>query len=628
MPPRSLMRPIDASHFAHWLAAIFLFFATVGTATAEPRRILFLNSYGPNFSPFSEYTAVLRTELARRSPQPVDIYDASLASARFAEDDREGAFLNYLVSLFAGRSLDLVVTIGAPAARFAQRYRSQLFPSVPLLITAVERRRLNPDILSENDAVVATNIDLRRVFDDILQILPETTAVAVVVGSSPNEKFWSQQLQRDLNTFPSRVRLIWLNDLSLDEIKKRLADLPPNSAIFFGLLNVDGAGVPYEGTQALSSIRPVANAPIFSYVSAHLGQGIVGGALIPIEDVGRLAADAAVRILRGEAPGSIRPAAIGLGTPMFDWRELRRWNIAEASLPPGSLVKFRQPTVWEAYRWQLSFIAAITLLQAALITGLLLEQRRRRMVEVESDRRLVQLAHINRTAAVSAISASIAHEINQPLAAILNNAEAAEIVLSRSPLNIDLLNEILADIRRADQRASGIVAGLRRLLKSKDTERQVVDLNDVIPNVIQLLSPEAKAHNVELLVDCASGKFPVRADSIQLEQILLNLGLNAVQAISNSGLAKRNITFKAATAENSAVQVSISDTGSGIAADKLEGVFEPFFTTKPDGTGLGLSIVRTIVEAYGGKIRADNNASGGATFFFTLPLANRSTGAA
>jgi signal transduction histidine kinase len=597
-------------------------------ASAEPKRVLLLNSYGANFSPFGDYLASLRTELARRSPYPVDIHDASVASARFAEDQRDDAFTNYLLALFQGKPLDLVIAVGGPAARYAQQYRSRLFPSLPLLITAIDERRVNPAALSEKDAVVPGRLELRPILDNILRLLPDTANIAVVLGNSPNEKFWLQQIRTELGEFATRFNWIWLNDLSLGEMQARLATLPPKSAVFFPLLNVDGAGVPYEGNKAFIELHAVANAPIFGVDNVNFGRGIVGGPLILVDEIGGAAADAAVRILRGEAPARIRPAGIGFASPRYDARELARWNISEDVLPAGSTVEFRQPTLWEEYRWQLSLMAAVTLVQAALIAGLLIERRRRRVVEGESERRLVQLAHVNRTAAVRAISASIAHEINQPLAAILNNAEAAEIVLSRSPLNIELLKEILADIRQADQRASNIVGGLRKLLKFRAAERQIVDMAVIVNNVVQLLGAEARANGVEIVVDCVAGTFPVRADPIHLEQVLLNLGLNAVQAISTSGSAARRIVFKIVRPDESNVEVSIIDTGSGIPEDILKNLFEPFYTTKPDGTGLGLSIVRTIVETYGGKMRAGNNAGAGATFSFTLPLSEQQVEAA
>jgi C4-dicarboxylate-specific signal transduction histidine kinase len=316
----------------------------------------------------------------------------------------------------------------------------------------------------------------------------------------------------------------------------------------------------------------------------------------------------------------MRPPAVGFGTPTFDSRELQRWGIAEATLPPGSIVQFRRPTLWEEYRWQLLLGIAVTLLQTSLITGLLIERHRRHTVQAESHRRLVELAHANRAAAASAMSTSIAHELNQPLAAILNNAETAELVLSRKPANLDLLRTILADIRDADQRASAILVGLRTLLKREDAERQNIELNGVVRNALRLLDAEAKVHDVEMIFDCAPCPMFVSADPVHLEQILVNLGINAVQAISSSGSRKRSITFKTAMKGKSIVEVSVADTGAGIPSDKLKNIFESFFTTKSEGTGLGLSVVRTIVEAYGGKVWADNKVGGGAIFCFTLPL--------
>jgi C4-dicarboxylate-specific signal transduction histidine kinase len=262
------------------------------------------------------------------------------------------------------------------------------------------------------------------------------------------------------------------------------------------------------------------------------------------------------------------------------------------------------------------------LLQAALISGLLVERQRRIAAEVESRRRLVELAHLNRTAAVGAMSASIAHELNQPLGAILSNTEAAELLLAANPLDLSQIKEILADIRQADLRAGEIIVSLRGLLKRKDVERQEIELREVIANVAHLLEPEAKERNVQMSVDRVQPALFVRADLVHLQQVLLNLALNGMDAMRDSVAGRRTIAFQTVLVGTSAVEVAVADTGTGIPKDKLKDVFEPFFTTKPDGTGLGLSIVRTIVESYGGRIWADNKAEGGAIFRFTLPLAN------
>lgn len=421
-----------------WVCATLLFFATLATATAEPKRVLLLHSFGPNFSPYREYVAKLRQDLVRQSQQPMDIYEVALATARFAEDEREGALVEYLSSLIAGRRLDLVMTIGAPAAGFLQRNRGQVFPSTPALFTAADQRRLRDEVLSANEAAVAITIDLPPIIANILEVLPQTTHIAVVVGNSPLEKFWLQVMRREFQQFASRVEFTWFNDLSFEDMLRRAAALPPRSAIFFGPLSVDAAGFPHEEEKALTAIHAAANAPIFSYVDAHFGRGIVGGPLIPLGDVSRQAAAVAVRILRGETPGNIKTPPIGLAPPVFDWRELRRWNISEASLPAGSIVQFREPTVWDRYNWYILSAAALFAVQAALIAILLVNGRRLRRAHAER-RRAEEAAHELSGRLINAqeeersrLARELHDDVTQRLALLAIDAGREERLLSES----------------------------------------------------------------------------------------------------------------------------------------------------------------------------------------------------
>jgi C4-dicarboxylate-specific signal transduction histidine kinase len=278
-------------------------------------------------------------------------------------------------------------------------------------------------------------------------------------------------------------------------------------------------------------------------------------------------------------------------------------------------------TLWDQYRWQMSVISGAVLLQAALIGWLLLERRRRQIAEQESRSRLRDVIHMDRVAAVGAISASIAHELNQPLGAIMANAEAAEKLLAAKPVDHDLLKEVIADIRQSDKRAGDIIAHLHGLLKKQDeSELQEFDLNDAIRGAIRTLEPEARKRGVLVGAYQAQGALPVRADQVHLEQALINLAINAMDAMQACAPGTRRMTIQTALVGDSKVDVSVSDSGTGIPFDKLKAVFETFYTTKQKGTGLGLSIVRTIVEAAGGKIWAENRPGGGSVFRFTLPL--------
>jgi PAS domain S-box-containing protein len=243
-----------------------------------------------------------------------------------------------------------------------------------------------------------------------------------------------------------------------------------------------------------------------------------------------------------------------------------------------------------------------------------------------AQRRIAHMAHevihLNRIAIAGVLSTSFAHELNQPLGAILSNAEAAEVLLTANPLNVAQLKETIADIRRDDERAAEIIKQLGGLLKKGgEIELQEFDLNDAVGCALHFLDHEAETRGVVPGLNQAQAALPVRANVVQLQQVILNLAVNAMDAMACRDPGSRRLTLETALAGDADVEVSVSDSGIGIPPDKLERIFDTFVTTKPQGTGLGLSIARTIIETYGGKIWAENRPSGGAVFRFTLPLA-------
>jgi signal transduction histidine kinase len=625
IPPTSPPSIQKGSRYGGWWGAALLLLVTANAATADPKRVLLLDSFGRDFAPWSEYERTIRAELERQSPDRLDIYEASLATARFADAREDAAFADYLHSLFEMRRLDLVITIGGPAAGFAHERRQQLFPSTPMLFTALEQRRASFADLTANETAVASSIDWTGLIENILRVLPETNHLVIVIGNSPIEKYWADQLRDELRPLARRVTFTWFNELPFEEMLKRAAALPPRSAILFPVVAFDAAGITHEGGQALAQLRAVTNAPIFGFSDAFFGRGIVGGPLISVKDASREAVAVAVRILGGERAGDIKTPPIGFGVPKFDWRELQAWGIDERRLPAGSEIYFRELGVWERYRWQIIAIVAVLLIQAAMISGLVIEHQRRRIAELELRRRVLEVMHLNRTAAAGVMSASIAHELNQPLSTILANTETAELLLSRNELDQGELKEILGDIREADERAGEIIKGLRRMLKRTDVEVRQLDINQVTQDALHLLHPEATKRGVVLETSLAPGTLPVRADRVQLQQVIINLALNGMDAMQDCTLRDRTLAVQTTLRGDAQVEISIMDLGTGIPVDKLKGIFETFYTTKPQGTGLGLSIAHTIVESYGGAIWAENRPGGGAVFRFSLPLATAHT---
>jgi signal transduction histidine kinase len=361
-----------------WTGVALLAFAAGSATAAEPKRVLLLHSFSRDFRAEEIFGDYLRTDLAERSQYPLDRYEVSLEIARFADGERDEAFATYLRALFATHPPDLIVTMVSPAARFIQRHRQDLFPSTPVIFAALDARAIKDATLTANDTMVSLSTDLSTIFGNIFRTLPNTTTLAIVIGDTPIEKFWANEYRHAIHAFDDRVNSVFLDDLSFGEIQKRVAALPPAFAIFFGDLIIDAQGVPYSQEEVLARLHAVANAPIFAQYDYQLGAGIVGGPLLSIRTLSRKTAEVATQVLGGASPGDIKTPPQKFGAPEFDWRELRRWGVAEASLPPNSTVSFREPTLWEQYRWYGLAVAAFSGLQGILIVGLLLNRLRLR----------------------------------------------------------------------------------------------------------------------------------------------------------------------------------------------------------------------------------------------------------
>jgi signal transduction histidine kinase len=612
-----------------WIAAAtVLWVSTGGTAAqtrsgetaAQPKKIVVLHSYSQSFEPGATWSREIRNQLTRQSPWPLEIQEQSLVTAQGGDGAAEAKFAEYLGALYARRPPDLIVALGAPAARFVQQHRADLYPTTPMLLAAVELRRVEQSMLSERDAVVGVQFDQVALVENILRLLPETKTIAIVIGNSPNERFWVEEQKRVLGPLlKNKVELIFYNEQPFAEILKQVASLPPHSAILFQQLWVDGAGAVYGDHEPLKRIHEVANAPIFSFDGSLFNGEVVGGPMFSAAEGAQPTAAVAVRMLGGEKAGGIRVAPIEFSAPKYDWRQLQRWNISESHLPPGSEILFREPTAWERYSWQIALIITVILLQAVLISALLREHRRRQLAEVQSRQRMAELAHVNRFSTAGELTASIAHEINQPLGSILTNAETAQLILRSQSPDIVGLAEIVDDILRDDRRASEVIRRMRSLLKKAPFELKKMDLNDLVRETIEFLSMLAVGRKVELDSRITPEALPILGDRIQLQQVILNLVVNGIDAMKGTPSESRIISIQTLRNESFA-ELSVSDRGSGIAEEKLREVFDPFFTSKAEGMGMGLSIARTIIEAHHGRISAKNQDHGGASFLVRLPL--------
>ena len=619
--------PSKIRHLGCWaiyaFCTIVCLIVTGGVYAADaerPKRVLLVHSFGSSAPPFTIHSTAFETTLTQEMGKGVDLDQVSLDMARYAQPDMEEVFAEFLLKRLAKWQPDLVVPIGSPAGRFVAKFRDRLFPGTPVIYTGMDRRTVPPDMITKNATFVGDDFKLAGLVEDILQLTPDTTNIEVILGATPLERYWTIEFRRAFEPFTNRVSFNFLNDLSFEQMLERLSKLPPRSFILLGLFLRDASGVTHNEDEALQRLHAVANAPINGLYQNQLGLGIVGGRLYQGELQGVESARIAIRVLRGEPISSFPPMFVSTQRPRYDWRELQRWNISESRLPPDSVIEFRQPAVWERYRWHILAALFIFVLQAVMIAGLFVQRTRRRLAEIELQRNRDALAHVARVATVGELTTSVAHELNQPLGAILSNAEAAEMFLTAEPPALDEVRDILADIRKDDQRASEVIRRMRSLLRKQELAPKSIEINEAVDEVLRLLAIDASARKVTIKFERTADLPRVWCDPVHFQQVVLNLVLNGMEAMVGLPEEKRQVVVHTGPGDNGTVKVAVTDSGHGIPVERLPKLFEPFFTTKKEGMGMGLSIARTIVEAHHGKIWVENNSEIGATFYFTVPV--------
>ena len=635
------------------------------------------------------------------------------------------------------RKADMVITVYPEALEFVLNDCRDVFPHVPIIALHLPQDFM----MAETGRRIIGHFptyDITGTIDNALKLVPGTKRVYVVSGAHKVDKWLEDQARRASKKW-ERVEFIYLSHMSLEDILATVSKAPPGSVILYLALTQDVAGKSHTGLGLAHQLSQVSTVPVFGMFESALGYGVIGGTLVSWNLIGKRAGELVIDILKGVKTFDDVPAVLDVpSVPMFDWRQLRRWNLSESALPKGSVVINKEPTFWD-FRYYIIGGLAFILAQFLLITSLLLQRRRTRSAEeslsektqeldqfftVTSDllciantdgyflrlnpaweralgysreelmakqffefvhpddlvrtedavstlasqgkvmyfenryrakdgtyrwlewtaapvgkliyagardlterlktesearQRREELAHMTRIATMGELTTSLAHEINQPLTAILSNAEAAQRFLSGNAPDISEVRQILEDIVRDDRRASDVVRKVRALVKKEKPHEEILDLNETIQEVISLIRGESLLRGLSITMELSQGLKRIRGERVQLQQVILNLILNGAAAMRNSPSGQRKIILRTAMPDGRTVKAFVTDFGTGIDEKNIERLFEPFYTTKPEGLGMGLSISQTIIKAHGGTMEASNNPEGGATFALTLP---------
>jgi signal transduction histidine kinase len=596
--------------------------ATVWIASALPassatRRVVLLFDERPELPGLSLLQADLVRNLTSNSADRIEVYNETMDHSRFGSNDYELLLRDFLKAKYADKKIDVAIAILSPALDFLLNYGSVIFPGTPIVFCGIDKTELGNRLLPPNVRGILVKREFAPTVEIALHLHPKTERAVVVAGTSDFDTRLLEQAKIDFGFYQERLDFKYLTTLSLQDLLTDLSHLPPQTLVFYTTVFRDGAGETFVPHEVVERVSAAANAPTYGFLDQYVGRGIVGGDVYSFSALGAETAKLALQVLTGtQAPG---PQVYEAPTNklLFDWRQLQRWGISESKLPQGSEIWFRERSAWEQYKTPISWISAAILLQALLIALLIHERQYRHRAERIARETFSELAHVNRMATAGELSATIAHEVAQPLTAMVAMASAALRWLSRESPEIGKARDALDQVVVAGHHASDIITNVRAMFEKDKQEKAPRDVNELIRSVLELVYIDLQKHSVETQMSLGEQLPPVIVNEVQLRQVILNLVMNAIEAMNAA--EPRVLSIKSENTGRNSIRVSIEDTGSGISVANLNRIFKPMFTTKARGMGMGLAICRSIIESHGGKIWVSAGASRGSIFQFELP---------
>ena len=608
--------------------------AVSGTTLADQHyRVLVLHSHRQSLPVNTDWYRGIVRGFASAADVRVDIEIEALDLYRHSDQDYVAHLLSVYRRKYADEAPDLIIPTYTPALEFLLEH--DVFPGIPIVFCGADSLAVAKRAMPGGVTGVASRPDFSGTVELALRLHPEAPTLAVIVGASAADQDFERRAREELHAFDGRVEFVWLRGMPFDELLTAVERLPRATPILYVLQLEDRTGAsqfPFYTTRRLAEI---ANAPIYGLWDTLIGNGILGGRLIKIEEDGFRTAQMGLRVLRGEAPAHNPILVPDMNPAVVDGRELVRWRIDEDRLPPGTEIRHAQPSFWDANRAEILTAAAVIAGQALLIVALMVNRRRLReaqsILRAECERRTAaealatqlrgRLARFSRERTLGTMATSISHEINQPLIAIQNYAQAAQRRLHGDLGDRTKLIELFAKIEAQAERAGAITERIRSLVARHEPRLRALALPPLVAEVTQLMEPERTRRGCAFVWTPPEKLPQVLADSLQVQLVLVNLLRNAVQAVSASDAYDKRIVIDLRASDAQSVQIGVADHGPGVPPERAAEIFEPLSSSTTGGLGMGLAISQAIIEAHGGRLWHEPGPHGGAIFRFTLRAA-------
>jgi signal transduction histidine kinase len=589
-------------------------------AQGSPRHVLLLYPYDSEVPATATAGAAIRKRLAERSSSQIDVGAEYLDLARFPEDSDELRAARYLGEKYAGRLPEILMPMNLEGLRFAVKYRDMFAPNVPIVFCCVTPQIATAADRPKDVTGVYTQFDAGKTIALAQKLQPKSRDLVIISGSSEIDQRYLAAMQKEIEPYEKSLNTQYWIGVPYASLLERASHLAPETIILFVTDYDNSTGRTLSPAQVVKALAQAAGAPVYGPSDTYFGLGVVGGYMDSFELMGVGAADLALQVLAGRNPTTIDPQPSQNRNFRVDARQLLHWNLSEKNLPADTIVSFKQPTLWEEHRDLVLAAIFVILLQATMITALLIQIARRRRAEAASRVALSDLARVSRLTTIGEMTASIAHEINQPLGAIVTNGEAGLRWLANTTPDLGEARAALARIVSNGHRASDVINRIRAMLKKDVETRVLLDFNELVGEVLVFVRGEIEDHKIVLRTEFNENLPKVFVDRIQLQQVVLNLLLNGIDAMASVGDRERLLKLRSEQDGSSTVMLTVQDAGNGIDTKIRDRIFEAFFSTKSHGMGMGLSICRSIIASHGGRLLVSAGYPHGAVFQVELPV--------
>jgi signal transduction histidine kinase len=583
-------------------------------AALDETRFLVIYSSYPTLPAYVSITEGLKRTLDQEFASGYELYSEYRDIQRFPDLRYGQAFTENLALRYSGRDLSAVLAIGPEALAIALEQRRSFAPDVPIVFGSIlEDNPIIGDLPPDAFGVVGS-YDVAGTLALARGLQPDARRLVVFSGSSDFDQAWEQRAREAFSAVEG-LEVDYVSDLTIDEFVEAAGTLERDTILIILTIFRDAAGQFFSPRDVVERIASNSRAPAYGVYDTYVGEGVVGGRFETFDRIGSSVAEMTARVVKGNADESRSipvPSEI-----VVDWRQLERHGLDVNRLPDGARVLFYEPTFWQQNRSLILAAAGVIVVQSGTILALVVQDRRRRTATREAEQRRLEVAHMSRTTQLGELSGAIAHELNQPLTAILANAEAGLTLLSRAAPDLAEIEEILTDIANDDRRAAATIAELRQLMSNGESGFERIDLNGLAAEAARMFRSELVVRGVSLETRLAREELIVNGNALQLKQVLINCIMNAVEALTDQTGPNRTVVVLTELCTDGWRELAVQDNGPGLPTD-MEDPFRPFATTKKDGMGMGLAICKTIVTSHGGSL-AFEPASSGARIVMRLP---------